>query len=419
MQKKLFCLVAFLSLLIPAERLWAASDIIFMHGFKSGDFLEKKLNELVDTYNQRPHTKHPVRLVSGGDYTTSFTHLREGKIKPHIAMVSEYNSTAMYDHPHLYVPLEDVISVKQISFLPVIRTFYSFKGRMMSYPFNCSAPALFYNKEAFRKAGLPDRAPQTWEEIEKASEKLKAAGYGGFTFAWPAAYALEHFSVVHNVPMATYHNGFKNPKKARLTLDKQPFLNQLKFLQDQVQKGHFLYAGRKAEDAEKLFLEGKVGILMQGANRASLLQGKNPQLQMGVGPYPYRRAFIRKPYGVNICGTSLWVMKGHDQDRAAVADFLKYLSSPEIQAKWHQDTAYLPVTREAYDLTQKSGFYTTHPAALVGVQQVLRKPQNLPHGIRLPNYGETREKMTDTLDRIFKNQADVKREMVDLIKAQR
>lgn len=406
----------FLSFSLNADS--SLPKIVFMHGFKEGDFLGKKLIELVENYNKKPKAKGQVTLLAGGNYTESFKSLLSRKIHPHIAMVSEYNNLTMHNHPDMYVPLENVLDIKTISFLPVIRDFYSFDGKIVSYPFNCSAPVLYYNKDAFEKAGLPNKAPQTWEDIEAYSNKLVAAGYGGFTFAWPTAYALEHFAVVNNIPFSSHHNGFKNPQKARLLLNNSHFIQQLTFLQTQSNRGNFVYAGEKAEDAEQLFLDQKVSILMQGAHRSSLIQGKNPKLKIGVGPYPYKASLVKKPYAVNIGGTSLWVMNAYPEDRTAVADFLTYLSSAEVQAKWHQDTGYLPVTHEAFDLTKKSDFYKNHPVARVGVEQIIRFPQNLPAGIRLPAYEATRKKITDMLGRLFLENASIEKEISGLIQEQ-
>ena len=58
-----------------------------------------------------------------------------------------------------------------------------------------------------------------------------------------------------------------------------------------------------------------------------------------------------------------------------VAKFFTYLSSPEVQADWHQDTGYVPITLAAYELTKKEGFYEKNPGPDVAVEQLmLKKP---------------------------------------------
>ena len=42
------------------------------------------------------------------------------------------------------------------------------------------------------------------------------------------------------------------------------------------------------------------------------------------------------------------VLQGHPKEEyKGVAKFLTFLSSPEVQAKWHQDTGYVPTTLAA------------------------------------------------------------------------
>jgi len=48
-------------------------------------------------------------------------------------------------------------------------------------------------------------------------------------------------------------------------------------------------------------------------------------------------------------------MSGKSADEyKGIAKFFTFLSSPEIQAEWHQATGYLPLTIAAYELTKKS-----------------------------------------------------------------
>ncbi len=55
-------------------------------------------------------------------------------------------------------------------------------------------------------------------------------------------------------------------------------------------------------------------------------------------------------------------MAGHSQaEYEGVATFFNYLSSPAVQADWHQFTGYLPITTNAYFLTKGQGVYREKP----------------------------------------------------------
>src|SRR5690606_31315902 len=63
-------------------------------------------------------------------------------------------------------------------YLPAVAGYYTTTdGRMLSMPLNSSSPIFYYNKAAFKKAGLdPAVAPKTWVEVREAAKKLQASG---------------------------------------------------------------------------------------------------------------------------------------------------------------------------------------------------------------------------------------------------
>lgn len=83
-------------------------------------------------------------------------------------------------------------------------------GQMLSYPLNSSTTIFYYNKDAFKKAGLDaDKPPKTWPEVFAAASKLKASGHScPFTTSWISWTQLESFSLWHNTLFATKNNGF-------------------------------------------------------------------------------------------------------------------------------------------------------------------------------------------------------------------
>ncbi len=62
------------------------------------------------------------------------------------------------------------------AFINGVRYFYAAAdGKFVGMPFNSSAPIMYINDEALKKAGV--EAPKTWEDFEKIAPKLKEAGY--------------------------------------------------------------------------------------------------------------------------------------------------------------------------------------------------------------------------------------------------
>jgi sn-glycerol 3-phosphate transport system substrate-binding protein len=85
----------------------------------------------------------------------------------------------------------------------------------------------------------------------------------------------------------------------------------------------------------------------------------------------------------------------------ATAKFFKFLSQPEIQAKWHQETGYLPITKAAYELTRQSGFYEKNPGTDVAVKQMIVKTTEKSRGIRLGNFVQVRTVIDEELENVW------------------
>jgi sn-glycerol 3-phosphate transport system substrate-binding protein len=78
-------------------------------------------------------------------------------------------------------------------------------------PFNSSTAIFYYNKSIFQKAGLKtDKAPATYEEIEKCAKAAVVSGATkiGFTVAWPSWTLMENMHAWHDQPFSDQDNGF-------------------------------------------------------------------------------------------------------------------------------------------------------------------------------------------------------------------
>lgn len=400
-----------LSLLFSCN-LWA-EEIVMVHAFDG--FLNEKFTEIVEEFNHRSQTTH-VTLKQVKDYKVAYeegikSH-QEGK-GPHILQVYEVATLSMMLDEGRFVPVGDLLKQFETSFdsgvyIDVVRKFYSApNGKMLSLPWNASTGILFYNKEAFKKAGLdPEKPPRTWPEFEKMGRKLKEAGYIGYTTAWPAAYHLEHFSCWHDIPYATHENGFKGIE-ARLDFNHPEQKFHIGKVAEWSKEGIFSYSGRYSEEPERRFAEGECAILMQGANRLPLLKRKC-NFDIGVGFMPYWPHLTDKPHTLNIGGSSFWALSGFSKEEyQSIAEFFTYLSSSDAQKKWHQATGYLPITYQAYFESKKEMFYESHPAAEIAVLEVMgNRPTDHSWGLRLGDYVNVRDVIVDYLEKAFSGEMD-------------
>jgi sn-glycerol 3-phosphate transport system substrate-binding protein len=289
------------------------------------------------------------------------------------------------------------------AYLPAVTGYYAdISGNLLSFPFNASTPILYYNKDMFRDAGLdPQTPPKTWPELGIAAKKLRDRGAEcGFTTSWPSWINVENFSAFHNLPLATRANGFGG-LDAVLVFNNPTVVRHVAQLAEWQAAKIFDYSGR-AQTAEPRFQKGECGIFIgSSATRADIKA--NSKFEVGYGMMPYWPDVAGAPQNTIIGGATLWVLRNRPKaEYKGVAKFFSYLSKPEVQAAWHQNTGYLPITRAAFDLTRTQGFYDRNPGAVISIEQVtLKPPTENSRGLRLGSFVLIRDAIDDELEQAF------------------
>jgi sn-glycerol 3-phosphate transport system substrate-binding protein len=132
---------------------------------------------------------------------------------------------------------------------------------------------------------------------------------------------------------------------------------------------------------------------------------------------PYWPDVAAKPQNSIIGGATLWVLQGKDKaDYQGVAKFFTYLSSAAVQAKWHQQTGYVPITTAAADLSQKQGFYEKFPGRDVAVKQLtLNPPTENSKGLRIGNFVQIRDVMDEEMEAVWSGKKTAKQALDDAV----
>ncbi|HIN47167.1 MAG TPA: extracellular solute-binding protein, partial [Deltaproteobacteria bacterium] len=283
----------------------------------------------------------------------------------------------------------------------VIGYYTTTDGKLLSLPFNSSTPVVFWNKAAFAKAGL-DRAPKTWEEMGKFSKKLISSGASecGFTIGWQSWSMLENFSTWHDVAFATKENGFAG-LDTEFVFDSPLHVKHIQQLADWQKDNVFRYGGRRG-DGNPLFAEGKCAMLI---NSSAYYGGlvKSTKFDFGTSQLPYWASAVSEPQNSIIGGATLWVLKGGTKDEyKGVAKFMTYMSDVFVQTYWHQNTGYVPITNEAYELTKNSDYYKKNEGRDVAIIQMSSKPPTSnSKGLRLGNFVQIRDILNEELEAIW------------------
>ncbi len=419
--KRLGCLLVALCLMASAI-IAEPIQLDFWHAMtgKNAD----NVQALCDKFNAS-QTLYKVTPVYKGSYSDTMNAgiaAFRAKAAPAIIQVYEVGTATMMSAKGAVKPVYKLMKEAGQKFdpkiyIPTITSYYSTsKGEMLSLPFNSSTAVMYYNKDAFRKAGLdPEKPPVTWPEFFDIAKKLKASGMeGGFSTNWISWIQLENFSAWHNQPFGTKSNGFDG-LDTELAFNTPLTIKHFETIYQLSQEKVFIYGGRENK-ANPLFTSGQVGMHFESIGGYGNMKA-NCKFDFGVARLPYYPDTKGAPQNSIIGGASLWVFDGKSKDEnKGIASFFSFLSTAEIQAFWHQNTGYLPITTAAYELTKSQGFYTTNPGPEIAIKQLLNKaPTKSSMGIRFGNFNIIREIEDQTWEDILAGKISVKDGLAKMI----
>jgi sn-glycerol 3-phosphate transport system substrate-binding protein len=394
------------AMLLAVQVSFAATEIQWWHAM--GGVNGERVNKIADDFNLTQQD-YKIVPVYKGNYTETMTAAIaafRAKQQPHIVQVFEVGTATMMAAKGAVYPVEDVMNDSGVAFdksdyLPAVISYYqTSEGKLLSMPFNSSTPVLWYNKEAFKKAGIKE-LPKTWPEMEAASQKILDAGYkSGFSFGWQSWVMLENFSSWHNLAVGTKENGFAGID-TEFSFNNKQVKRMLGSVGEWQKSKIFQYGGRRG-DSLPMFTNGECGMWMNSSAYYGGIK-KQAKFDFGQTMLPFYPDVIDKPQNSIIGGATLWVLRGHEQaSYKGVALFMSYLSSPEVQAWWHQETGYVPITTAAYELSKKQGFYEKNPGTDTAIKQLsLNQPTPNSRGIRFGNFVQIRDIINEEMEAIW------------------
>lgn len=391
----------------------AQTEVQFWHAFSG------RLAELVDAqvadFNAS-QGDYKVVATSKGNYSETLNAgiaaFRAGE-QPQLLMVFEVGTATMMGAKGATKPVFEVMAdagatFDQDAYIGSVKGYFTdTEGQMLSFPFNSSTPVLWVNRDALTAAGIdPDVDLSTWNKIGPVLDQLKTAGSTcPLTTAWQSWIHLENLSAYHNTPFATKDNGFAGVD-TELAFNSPLQVAHVQAMGDWAKDGKFFYAGRRNEGGAN-FRAGECALFTESSAGYAGIKAE-AKFAFDVRPLPYWEGVADAPLNTIIGGASLWVMAGHEEaEYKGVAGFLNYLASTPVQAQWHQDTGYLPITAAAGDATRAAGFYEANPGTDIAViQMTANTPTANSKGIRLGNFDQIRTIIDEELEGVWAGDKD-------------
>jgi len=409
MFKKAILATTALTLSLVAGPAFAASDgateIQWWHAM--GGTNGERINKMATDFNAT-QSKYKVVPVYKGNYTETMTAAIaafRAKKQPNIVQVFEVGTATMMAAKGAVYPIEDLmkdagVKLDKSIFLPAVISYYQTpNGDLLSMPFNSSTPVLWYNKDALDKAGAS--VPTTWDEMKTASEKVLASGGKcGFSFGWQSWVMIENYSAWNNLAIGTKENGFAG-LDTELTFNNDKVKGIIGKIASWQKDKIFVYGGRRGDSLPK-FTTGECAMWINSSAYYGSIK-KQAKFNFGQAMLPIDMNAAKKPQNSIIGGATLWVLKGKSKESyKGTAEFMSYLASAEVQAWWHQETGYVPITMPAAVLSKEQGFYDENPGTDTAIKQLsLNTPTPNSKGLRFGNFVQIRDVINEEMEAIW------------------
>jgi sn-glycerol 3-phosphate transport system substrate-binding protein len=383
----------------------AATEVQWWHAM--GGANGERVNKIAADFNAS-QGDYVVTPTYKGNYTETMTGaiaaFRAGE-HPHIVQVFEVGTATMMAAKGAIRPVEQLMKeagepFDKSDYLPAVISYYQTpEGELLSMPFNSSTPVLWYNADALKSAGVSP--PVTWAEVKSVAQALVDDGMKcGVSFGWQSWVMVENFSAWHDISMGTKENGFAG-FDTEFKFNNPAVAARLDDIASMTEGNLFVYGGRRG-DSLPLFTSGECGMWMNSsAYYGSMVSQAKFEFAQTMLPLDTNASAERQ--NSIIGGATLWVLEGHESEEyKAVAKFMTYLSSAEVQAWWHQETGYVPITNAAYELSKEQGFYQTNPGTDTAIKQLsLNTPTPNSRGVRFGNFVQVRDVINEEMEAIW------------------
>jgi sn-glycerol 3-phosphate transport system substrate-binding protein len=336
------------------------------------------VTKIIDGYAADFEKENPgitVKPVYAGTYTEtlvkSLTALKSGE-PPQVAVLLSTDMYTLIDEDAI-VSFTDLAKgadgqAWMKSFFPGFMQNSQTGGKVWGIPFQRSTIVLYWNKDAFKEAGLdPNRAPANWTEMVDYARKLTKRDSSGHVSQWGVQVPSSGFPYWLFQGFTTQNDVLlMNEAGTQVFYDKPAVVEALQFWVDLSQK-HKVMAPGVIEwgTTPKDFFERKTAMMWTTTGNLTNVKN-NAKFDFGVAMLP-----AHKRRGTPTGGGNFHIFKKTTPaQQAASLKFIKWMTTPERAAQWGIDTGYVAVRPDAWETPAMKKYVAGFPAAAVARDQL-------------------------------------------------
>lgn len=338
------------------------------------------ITKVVEDYIGQFHAKFPnieVTPVYAGNYhdTTikALTAARAGT-PPAVAVLLAVDKYTLIDED-VVEPLDDYIKSDADKawvdgFMKPFLQGGIADDKLWSVPFQRSTAVMYYNKDAFKEAGLdPEKYPATWEEMVEMGKAVTKKDASGQVTRWGVGIPGNDGSAQWLFESLCAQNGgarLVNDSGNETYFDDARVIEALQYWVD-LSKAHDIHPPGILQwgTAPADFLAGRIAMIWHTTGNLTNVR-TNAKFNFGVAPHPGHP----KPASV-LGGGNIYLFKNAPEDqKAAALELMKFLTSDEILADWGIRTGYVAPRTGSWETDAMKKYVAEVPQALVALNQI-------------------------------------------------
>jgi sn-glycerol 3-phosphate transport system substrate-binding protein len=369
-----FVISLLLSLIAASAYAQGKTELTFYYPIAVGGPLTKVIDNLIAGFEkENPNVK--ISAVYAGNYDDARIKALAAQKAGQPAQMSVLFSIDIYEllEQDLIVPFDDMATSAADkawlkSFYPALMANGTYKGKVYGIPFQRSTIVMYWNKDAFKDAGLdPEKPPTNWNEMRTMAAKLVKKDAGGNVSRWgvmvpSTGYAYWMFQAFAR------ENGqdLMNPEGNRTNFAHPDVVSALEYWVNLGRKDRVMPEGTvEWGTLRQNFVEGKTAIMWHTTGNLTAVKD-NAKFPFGVAMLP-----ASKQRGSPTGGGNWYIFKkSTPAERKAAFEFIKWVTAPERAAEWSIATGYVAVSPAAYETPKLKTYVSEFPQAAVARDQL-------------------------------------------------
>ncbi len=277
-----------------------------------------------------------------------------------------------------------------------------YKGTLYSLPYQRSVPVLYYNKDAFKAAGIA-RPPATWAELVEDAQKLTVR-QGNQVTRWGAEFPLEAYNWIYYA--LVYQSGGQviSSDLKHLYLDQPAAIDAMQFWWDLVNTHKVMPAFTPWSQGSQDFVAQKTAMVVYSSGSQEFFR-QSARFAWGLVRIPQN-----KRYGVAPGGGNLIIFKKTPEQEQAAWTFASWMIEPRQTAYWSEHSGYIAVMKDAWTLPSMRELAQRHPEVLVTVEQL----KDAYYEPGAPNFTQIRDLLHDATQDILANKVPLRQALAEV-----